>query len=150
MAGELIRANKEMDGFKKPRTMDEILEDKLAPVIEAVNQNVEKIYQDFNMALTKQLQNIDHVERGISHMVQVLWGTVNQANARTAALERVLLKNGLSQEDLEAEILLVQKELEATGEWKELGVADIAQKMGVDIPGGEPPAPRSPGPPQSV
>jgi adenylosuccinate synthase len=135
MGGELMKVNKERDGFKQPATMDEILENKLAPVIDAVNTHVEKIYHDFNTALHKQVNNMNRVEHDISRMVQVLWGFVNKANARTAALERVLLKGGLDQEVYEAEIAEVEKQLMETGEWESLELDSVAQSMGLDIKG---------------
>ena len=137
MGEELMRA-KEVDGFKKPASMDEILDNKLAPVIDAVNIHVEKIYNDFNMALHKQVNNMNRVEHDISRMVQVLWGFVNKANARTAALERVLLKNGLDQEAFEAEIEAVEKELTDTGEWESLDAGGVAHDLGLNIQEGNP------------
>lgn len=133
MGAELQEVKKERDGFKQAATMDEILENKLAPMIDAVNTHVEKIYLNFNTALHKQVNNMNRVEHDISRMVQVLWGFVNKANARTAALERVLLAGGLDQDAFEAEIAEVEKQLMETGEWESLELDSVAQNMGLNI-----------------
>jgi len=129
-------AAKEMDHFKKPTTLDEALEAKLNPVLEAINEHVGKIYQDFNGSLFKQGQRMDSLESAIqqteisiSKMVQVLWGIVNKSNARMSALERVLINNGLEQSQLEDEILKVEEELDATGEWSKVQLEEINKKI---------------------
>jgi len=111
----MLHKKKEMDDYKQPATLDEALEAKMAPVIGAINQHVEKIYQDFNMALYRQMQGMDKVEKDLSHMVQVLWGITNEANARLAALETVLVKNGMNQDDLVEELRSIKDQLKAEG-----------------------------------
>ena len=116
MANDLtLHQTKEMDNYKQPATLDEALEAKMAPVIGAVNQHVEKIYQDFNMALYRQMQGMDKVEKDLSHMVQVLWGLVNESNARLAAIETVLVRNGMDPEDLATELANIKEQLKAAG-----------------------------------
>jgi hypothetical protein len=128
-----LERTKEIKDFKQPATMDEILEAKLAPVIDAINGHVQTIYKDFNMALHKQHNNLIVVEKDISKMVQVLWGIVNKTNARAAALERLLIKNGLPEEDLANEILAVEEELEKTGQWENVNMDAVAKEIGLQI-----------------
>jgi small-conductance mechanosensitive channel len=135
MSNQLMTApQKEMDGLKRAQTLDEVVKRQLDAVTDLINEHIKNVYEDFNRAMANQLQNVDRVENSVSHMVQVLWGIVNKSNARTAALERVLLKNGLSQDDLEAEILKVEQELQATGQWDSLDMKQVAGKMGIEIP----------------
>lgn len=131
-----MEGTKEMDHFKKATTLDEALEAKLNPVLEAINEHVGKIYQDFNGSLFKQGQRMDGLEAVIqqaevsmSKMVQILWGIVNKSNARMSALERVLISNGLEQSQLEEEILKVEEELDATGEWSQVQLEEINKKI---------------------
>ena len=126
----------ELKHFKQPTTLDEALSAKLDPIVEAINEHVEKIYKDFNIALFKQIERIDGlagtVEQGeisMSRMVQVLWGIVNKSNARNAALERVLLRNGLDQKQLEEEIITVERELLDTGDWSEASLETVGKKL---------------------
>lgn len=124
----------EISKFKQPATMDELLSAKIHPIMEAINEHVETIYKNFNLALHNQNEIMSKVEKDLSGMVRVLWGIVNSANVRTSALERVLMKSGLDEQELVAEIELVTKELNATGEWKGHDVKDVAGEMGIKIP----------------
>jgi len=125
----ILNQKKEMDGFKQPATLDDALEAKMGPVIGAINQHVEKIYQDFNTALYRQMQGMDKVERDLSKMVQVLWGIVNESNARLAALENVLIKNGMNKEDLEKEIVDIKDQLKSTGEWQDVALNEVMESV---------------------
>ena len=122
-------SEEDLKKFKQPATLDEILEGILKPLIDGINDQVEGVYKNFNIAMQAQMNNMSKVEADLSKMVQVLWGIVNSSNARTAALERVLINNGLSQEELAAEIALVDEELKKTGEWEGLKVEDVVDKM---------------------
>lgn len=116
---------KEMDTFKKPPTMDELIEAKLAPVIVAINNHVQKIYKDFNTALSGQQQYLEKVEVDISRMVTGLWGIVEKANARALALETVLLKNGMNPKELEDEIKVVIDMLKQSKDFKEVPLSEV-------------------------
>jgi len=125
-----VNLKKESDNFKQPTTLDEALEAKLDPVINAINAHVEKIYSDFNMALHKQMENAGRVESELSRMVQILWGIVNKANVRLAALESTLIKNGMSQKTLEEEIVKIEEELKKNNEWEELSLDGLIKDSG--------------------
>jgi hypothetical protein len=125
--------NPEMESHKPPASMDEILQARLDPVIDEINKHVENIYKEFNIALHKQHMNLVGVEKEITNMTQVLWGIVNKTNVRAAALERLLIKNGLSEEAFADEIIAAEEELMKTGEWKSLDLANVAKEIGLDL-----------------
>lgn len=132
MLGTYKKQGEEISDFKPPASMDEILNAKISPIIDAINNHIEAIYKDFNMAMHKEHMNLIAVEKNISQMVEVLWGLVNKSNARMAALERVLINNGLSIDQLAEEIERIEKELEKAG-MKQYDLNDIAKKIGLDI-----------------
>ena len=111
----VTKPHKEMDTLKEPTTLDAALESKLNPVIGAIIEHVKQIYEGFNMPIFKQMNHTDKVEKDISQMVQVLWGIVNESNVRMAALETVLIKNGMNQDELVQEIQTVKEQMKAAG-----------------------------------
>jgi len=132
----IFKKEDELKKFKEPLSLDEALIAKLDPIINAINEHVEKIYKDFNEALYKQHEQMNGItqalidsEKNVTHMVQILWGIVNKANARSSALEKVLIKNGLKQEEFEEEIIAVEKALLETGEWEEATLPKILNKQ---------------------
>ncbi len=132
MANEMSRPEKEMDDFKKPPTLDELIDAKLDPVIVAINQHVEKIYHDFNTALFGQQRYMEKVEVEITRMVTGLWGIVEKSNARALAVETVLLNNGMDPKQLEDEIVAVTKLLEETKDIKEVPLQDVLPQDQMD------------------
>lgn len=127
----------ELEDFKPHPTMDEILEAKLHPLIESINSHVENIYKDFNTALHKQHMNLVTTEKDLSQMNTVLWGIVNKSNVRLAALEKILIKNGLDKGEFAKEIEELEGELEKGGAWKNLNLNDVAKNIGLELSKGQ-------------
>jgi len=122
---------KERDAIKTPGTLDQALDSKINPIIDLINSHNEKVYKDFNSALMKQIEETAKVEKDISHMVQVLWGIQNKANARAAALESVLLKNGMDETELATEIASVEALMEEQQQMQKVDLNKVAEKTGL-------------------
>lgn len=119
-----------MDGTKKPTSLNDALEHRLNPIIDTINEHVQQIYEDFNQALYKQMNNMNVIEQGITKMTQVLWGIVNKANLRNASLEKLLVDKGIfTMEELNTLVEEEERVLEETGEWSNVGLNDIKEKI---------------------
>ena len=85
-------------------TIDGIVNDRFDKLTEIVKDALEHTYKTFNNAMAKKDYDIKLMEEKLTKMVQVLWGIVNQQTTREAALETVLIRNGMDQDELMREI----------------------------------------------
>jgi len=128
-----------LDAKKTAPTLDDTLDRKMQTILDLINEHMSKVYQDFNTAMMTQNQKVNKIELDLSKGIQVLWGIVNQANARAAALESLLIKNGLSPQELTDELEAIITQMKDSGAWVEIPMEE-AMKEG-DIP---PPPPKNP------
>jgi len=137
-------SDQDLDITKKQLSIDEMIERRLKEVVTILNNQVQVIYADFNNAMLQQDKKLKTLEIELSNMVTTLWGIVNSGNARMAALESVLIKNGLNPSDLENELTTIIEKMKETGNWVE---QSLEGTKGADEQlDGAPPPPPSSGP----
>ena len=156
MNGSVQVKGKEADSKKPAASIDDIIDKKIDPLFMLINQHTQKTYSDFNVIVQKMMLTQDKLEADLSSMVQVLWGIVNQATAREAALESLLIKNGLSLKELDKEYKDIIDKMKNSGDWNEVSLDAIAENVTgpvvtepseiKEVPEGAPPPPKNPAP----
>lgn len=112
---------------KQPPTVDEVIERKFNSILDVIDNHTEKIYNDFNQAMQNGMNQIIKTENDLTKMVNLLWGLLNKSNVRMAGLESVLVKNGLSLQEVEKEVLTIENKMKETGQWVDIPIEDAVK-----------------------
>jgi len=108
-----------IDRKKEERTLGAIVDEKIEALIEIINETNDKMYKNFNAGMNNLLNITKQSEAELSKGTTLLWGIVNEANIRTAAIESVLLKNGMKVDDINEEIKILKDQMKQNG-WQEM------------------------------
>jgi hypothetical protein len=109
----------EIDKTKKEKTVGEMIDEKMEQLIDVLNKTHENMYTDFNKGITNLLNVAKASEAELNKGLNILWGIVNEAQVRAAAIESILLKNGMKAEDIATEMEEIKDKMKQNG-WKEM------------------------------
>lgn len=105
-----------LDEIKKEKSLKDIVIEQVVMALVGFEKKQVAAQKDFEVSLVKFAGEINKAfktqEEDLTKQVMVLWGLVNNTMARNAAVERVLIKNGMSSEELDQEIKTVIEELQ--------------------------------------
>ena len=99
----------EMNQTKRADSLDKIIDQKFSEIADVVNDRLERVYKDFNLAMSAKDKETDRIfatqEIKLTNMVNILHGIVNEQKVRLASLENVLARHEISGEEVDEEYL---------------------------------------------
>lgn len=115
-----------MNDKKSPGSVDVIMDQKMNILVDIVDQRLDQVYKDFNLAMEAKNQSDLRLEARLANMVQVLFGLVNEQKIRLVTLEDYIIKHGIGTgPELEEQYLgNLQKFKEESG-WEEVPVSMV-------------------------
>jgi len=125
----------QIDMTKRQPTLDEVINSKLDPIVDQINQVNQNVFEDVNKALNKTYSDMDQMKKELITSIELLWSLLNETNIRSAAVEAVLIKNGLNPQDVIAEANAIKEQYKEHG-MKEFDVSKLIKPQDNQADGG--------------
>lgn len=119
-----------LDQKKRPGSVDSALDQRMNLMISVMDSKLDEIVKGFNLGMEAKNKADKRVEIQLTHMVQVMWGLLNEQKIRLVTLEDFVINKGVGAADeLEQRYLdNIAKFKEESG-WEEV---PIEQAVGIN------------------